>query len=301
MFKNAVLLRAVGPLNLGALISGAQAREFASCGPTQPKSAGFVPPRSKGQAMVESIGKQWIIAIRTQTKSVPASEVKKRLEAALDLAEKEIGRRPKGKAVREMKEQIIHELLPQAFPKDSQVNIWIDPSDGLVVVGTQSWSRAGDLTLLLADTLPGVQFSAIQTASMVEGCMGSWLLAKEAPPGFSLDRECELKQPDGEKAVVRYSRHTLDIDEVGEHIKQGKSPTRVAMTRGGRVSFVLANDRSLRKINILDSAVEAAAGNEAADAFDADFAIATGELRPLIDDLIAALDGEVEPRKAAAE
>ena len=50
--------------------------------------------------------------------------------------------------------------------------------------------------------------------------MASWLSEKEAPAGFTIDRECELKQPDSEKATVRYARHTLDIDEVGEHIRQ---------------------------------------------------------------------------------
>jgi hypothetical protein len=69
--------------------------------------------------------------------------------------------------------------------------------------------------------------------------MSEWLTTKESPAGFSVDRECELKQPDSEKSLVRYARHTLEIDEVGEHIRQGKVPTQLAMTWNGRVSFVL--------------------------------------------------------------
>jgi len=301
MFKNAVIVRAVGPINLGALISGVIAREFVPCAPTQTKSAGFVRPRGKHETLVESIGGQLIIAVRTQTKSVPASEVKRHLEVLLDKVEADTGRRPKGKSFKELKEQVIHELLPKAFPKDSEVAIWIDPQDGLVVIGTQSWNRAGDLTSLLAEALPGVQFSALQTAQSPASCMAAWLLDKEAHEPFSLDRECELKQPDGEKAVVRYSRHTLDIDEVGDHINQGKQPTRVALSRAGRVSFVLADDLSLRKISMLDVALEAATSAEKSDAFDANVALETGELRPLIEDLIRALGGEIKPPNPTQE
>ena len=33
------------------------------------------------------------------------------------------------------------------------------------------------------------------------GAMGEWLATREAPAGFTVDRECELKQPDSEKAA----------------------------------------------------------------------------------------------------
>ena len=86
--------------------------------------------------------------------------------------------------------------------------------------------------------------------------MSAWLSEKQAPPGFSIDRECELKQPDSEKAAVRYARHTLDIDEVGEHIKQGKLPTQLALTWNSRVSFVLTEGLALKKIKLLDVVLE---------------------------------------------
>ena len=34
----------------------------------------------------------------------------------------------------------------------------------------------------------------------------------EGPGGFSIDRECELRSPLEEKALVRYQRHNLDSD-----------------------------------------------------------------------------------------
>ena len=127
--------------------------------------------------------------------------------------------------------------------------------------------------------------------------MAGWLKSREAPAGFSIDRECELKQPDSEKAAVRYTRHPLEIDEVAAHIDQGKWPTQLAMTWQGRVSFVLHESMSLKKIKLLDvDAKEGTAQDEGG--FDASVAIATGELGKLLADLIEALGGESQPRQA---
>ncbi len=119
--------------------------------------------------------------------------------------------------------------------------------------------------------------------------MAHWLLTQEAPVGFSIDRQCELKAVDESKSVVRYGRHPLDIDEVKQHVEHGKLPTKLALTWDDRVSFLLADNLQLKKINFPDSVLDQA-GDE--DSFDTDVAIATGELAKLIPDLIEVLGGE---------
>jgi recombination associated protein RdgC len=130
--------------------------------------------------------------------------------------------------------------------------------------------------------------------------MAEWLATREAPAGFSIDRDCELKQPDSEKATVRYARHTLDIDELAAHIQQGKLPTQLAMTWNGRVSFVLTEALTLKKIKLLDVVLEGTPEPQGDDGFDADVALSTGELRLLIADLVAALGGELVRDAGAA-
>ena len=132
--------------------------------------------------------------------------------------------------------------------------------------------------------------------------MAAWLSDREAPAGFTLDRECELKQPDSEKATVRYARHTLDIDEVGQHIQGGKLPTQLGLTWASRVSFVLTEAGTMKKIKLLDVVLENAAPQGDADdgSFDTDVALATGELMQLIPDLVAALGGPLVKSGAAS-
>ena len=75
----------------------------------------------------------------------------------------------------------------------------------------------------------------------------------------------------------------------------GKVPTRLAMTWSDRVSFVLTEAMQLKKIAFLESVFEGSASpaDGKDDNYDADVAIATGELSQLIPDLLEALGGEM--------
>ena len=152
---------------------------------------------------------------------------------------------------------------------------------------------------LLTEALPGLALALVHTATSPQAAMAHWLASQEPPAGFSIDRECELKAADEEKAVVRYARHPLDIEEVQSHIAAGKLPTRLALTWEGRVSFLLTEGLQLKKIAFLDTVFEGQADGEGG--FDADVAIATGELAQLLPDLLAALGGEVPAGVAMAQ
>lgn len=294
MFKNVLVYRITHweQPELAVIEEKLAAAPFVECGASQPESFGWVPPRGEQHgALIESVGGQLLLRLMVETKAVPGSAVKIRLDAELDKLEQETGRRPKGKRAKELKEQIVHELLPRAFPKRSSTLVWIDPEARCVVVDTGSQKKADRITSALIEALGGgMVLGLLQTQLSPAVAMAQWLSTKEAPHGFSVDRECELKQPDSEKATVRYARHSLEIDEVGAHIEQGKVPVHLALTWDGRVSFTLTDALVLKKVKLLDVVLE---GKDADDGgFDTDVAIATGELRKLIPDLIDALDGE---------
>ena len=228
MFKNVLLYRISqwDTSSLDTIEERLATGRFVACGATQPESAGWVEPRGgKHTSLMESVGGQLILRLAVERKAVPGSAVKSRLEERLDKIEQETGRRPKGKQAKELKEEVMQELLPRAFPKHSANLVWIDPQAGFVVVNAGSVKASDRIVTLLVETLGGgIVLRLVQTQVAPATAMAEWLQAKEAPGGFTIDRECELKQPDSEKAAGRYARHTLDIDEVGEHIKQGKSP-----------------------------------------------------------------------------
>ena len=304
MFKNALIYRIAhwDPSALADLSDRLGAGRFVECGATQGESAGWVEPRGERHgALVEAVGGRLILKSCTETKAVPSGVVKNLLEERLAAIEQQTGRRPKGRQVREFKEQLVHELMPRAFPKRVTTLVWIDATARWVVIDAASAKRADAIVSRLMDLLGGgITLIPLQSAMAPATAMAAWLHDQQAPAGFSIDRDCELRQPDSEKATVRYARHALEIDEVSAHIRQGKVPTQLAMTWGSRVSFVLTEALALKRIKFLDVTIEAAASGAEEGSFDADVAIATGELGRLIPELIDALGGELEPERDAA-
>ena len=200
-----------------------------------------------------------------------------------------------------MKEDVLLALLPHAFPKQSCVNVWIDPKAGLLVLDTSSANRGDTAVTALVRTFDGIVVAPIQTQLAPAGAMAEWLTSQEPPQGFTVDRECELRSSDESKAVVRYGNHALDIEEVRQHIASGKIPTHLALTWNGRVSFQLTDNTSLRGIKFLDGVFEGGSKDTSADQFDADVAIFTGEVSGLIADLLDALGGEIAAAEAVIE
>jgi recombination associated protein RdgC len=298
MFKNALLYR-IGPWEpptSAEIESRLDAGRFVECGASQQESIGWVEPRGeKNGVLMEGVNGQLILKLCIERKAVPSQVVKNQLEQQLEKIEADTGRRPKGKKAKELKEDIVHGLLPRAFPKRGATLIWIDPRAKLIVVGAGSVKASDRIVSMLVELLGGgITLTLLQTELSPATAMAEWLKSREAPPGFTIDRECELKQPDSEKALVRYARHTLDIDEVGEHITQGKLPTSLAMTWNSRVSFVLNEAGAVKKIKLLDVALEGAGSTGKDDnGFDTDVAITTGELSQLFPQLIEALGGEL--------
>ena len=72
-------------------------------------------------------------------------------------------------------------------------------------------------------------------------------------------------------------------------------PTQLAMTWDNRVSFVLTEQLAIKKIKLLDVVLEGKdASGKGDNGFDADVAIATGELARLLPDLVDALGGPLK-------
>lgn len=299
LFKNIVVYRIDNPAAIPtaeAFEELAKKKVFTPCEPTQQLSVGLVPPRGQEHGLlVESVAGQLILKLKVEKKAVPGGAVKAELEARCKKLEEETGRKPGRKAKAELKEEIVQEMLPRAFSKFSGNTLWLDREGGFLVVGAGS-ARGADAAItllveLLADAgLPALSLRPLNTNRAPSGAMADWLLAKEAPHPFNLEREVELRSADESKASVRYSHHNLELDEIGNHIKEGKLPTRLALGWEGRVSFTLGDDLTLKKFSAL---LESENADPATDAFDADVALTTGELRAMLPALLTALGGEI--------
>jgi recombination associated protein RdgC len=303
VFKNLITYRigADVALDLQALGEALTREPFLPCAPTQPLSVGWAAPRGiEHAALVEAVDGHWLLKLKREQRILPSSVVLQRVDELVAHIEQQTGRKPGKKARKELKEQATHELLPKAFTKTSATLVWIAPAQRLLMVDAGSSTRADEVVTLLIQAQPGLSLQLLQTADNPAACMGAWLMDGVTPEGFQVERECELKGSDEQKPVVRYTRHTLDIDEVRAHLVAGKMPTRLALSWSERVAFTLTEGFALKKIGFLDLAFEGRPDASGDEAFDADLALATGELSRLIPALIDGLGGDHDFAKVPA-
>ncbi len=262
-----------------------------SCGSQDMESRGWVSPLGN-DLLLHVVGQQWLIAFGVESRLLPSSVVRQEAETRAEaLAERQgykLGRRQ----MKELHEQITQELLPRAFTYRRRTWVWIDPVDGWLGIDTSSMARAEEALECLRRTLDDFPLKLVRTARSPESAMADWL-AGEAPAGFTVDQDCELRSVSEEKATVRYAHHPLDGGEIKNHLATGKLPTRLALTFNDRVSFVLTEKLELKRLDFLGTVREELGNEEDAEAlFDAEFALMTGELVRLLPALIETLGGE---------
>lgn len=269
---------------------------FHGCGAFDMQSRGWVPPRGEEGELLVSVNRQWLIALGIEQKLLPATVIRQYTQARIADLEAKQGFKAGRAQARDLREQVTAELLPRAFVKRSLVYAWIDPINRWLVIDAASPAKAEEVLDHMKLTLDDLPLKLLRTRTAPATAMTTWLANNDGPAGFSIDRDCELRALGEEKAVVRYVRHALDGKEIAEHIASGKTVTRLGMTWRDRVSFVLTEQLQVKRLAFLDVLKEEAEKQTESgdDLFEANFALMSGELAPLLADLAEALDGEAE-------
>lgn len=294
MIKNASIFT----IELKSIVAQGDSHEhtYTPCTPTQEHASGWIPPRGEEHGSLSEIGPNGIrmLKMAVETRKVPGQAVRAALDERVKAITAETGRKPGAKRKKELKAEIIQELLPKAFSKVKHVTGWIDQNHGLLVIDTASPSVCDLFISLLIKSLPDAIIRPLLTESSPAATMTHWLLEDTTPDAIDIGRACALQSGDS-KATVRFKNHTLDVDDVASHIRSGKHAISLEVSWRGRVQFTLTEDLRLRGIKFLDLVFEENTTVEANDAFDADVAITTGEIAPAILGIIEALGGQISP------
>lgn len=254
---------------------------------------GWASPRDD-DSLVYSINRQMLLTFRAEKKLLPASVVNQVTKArALEIEEQQ-GYKPGRKQMRELKEQVTDELLPRAFSIRRDTRVWIDAVNGWLVIDAASQALADDVLGLLVKSIDQLPLASVRVAQSPVAAMTDWVLSGEAPGGFTLDQDAELRSAGEGNATVRYVGHALEADDMRRHIEAGKQCMRLAMTWNDRISFVLTPSLTIKRVTPLDvikDASDPTAQNDD-ERFDSDVTLMTLELGRLFIDLIEALGGE---------
>ena len=299
-FRNLQLYRLPTPwaIDLASLEEQVARGPFVKCPSNQPLSRGWVSPRRDG-ALVFALDRQWLLALAVEQRLLPASVVIEEVRERAEAIEAQQGYAPGRKQLKELRERVTEELMPRAFTRRRSTFVWIDPQNGWLCVDASSPARAEEVIEHLRHCLDEFPLALLHTQVSPASAMADWLAGGDAPAGFTIDRDCELKASGDEKSAVRYVRHPLEGDEIKAHLASGKVPTRLALTWDDRISFVLTERLEIKRLAFLDLLKEQAekSAEHADEQFDADFALMTGELSRFLPQLVEALGGEVAEDK----
>jgi recombination associated protein RdgC len=255
---------------------------------------GWDTPRPNG-GLVHVVNKQMLILLGTEKKLLPASVINQVAKAKAAELEEAQGFAPGKKAMKELTERVADELLPRAFSIRSNVWTWIDPVNGWLVVDAASPGKADEVIKLLLKAVDRMPLESLRVQKSPVAVMTAWLEMDEAPAGFTVDQDTELRATGESKAAVRYVKHALEPDDIRRHIKAGKQCTRLAMTWDSKISFVLTESLAIKGIKPLDviSENESTTRNDE-ERFDGDMMLMTGELSKMMADIVEALGGEAK-------
>ncbi|MDB5728273.1 MAG: recombination-associated protein RdgC [Noviherbaspirillum sp.] len=294
-FKNLQIYRITAPLGMTSeqLEEALAKQAFAACSSIDMQTQGWISPRDNGM-LVHTVNRQMLLQLGTEKKLLPSTVVNQVSKARAAELEEQQGFKPGRKQMKEIKEQVTDELLPRAFSIRRTTSVWIDPVNHWLVVDAASPAKADEVFKTLLKSVDSLPLGTLRVERSPVAAMTDWLAADEAPSGFTVDQDTELRAATEGKATVRYVRHTLEADDVRRHIAAGKQCTRLAMTWSDRVSFVLTEALTIKRVaplDVLKENTDTMTQNDD-ERFDTDFALMTGELSRMMTDLVQALGGE---------
>jgi recombination associated protein RdgC len=220
--------------------------------------------------------------------------VREQLAQKVEMIEEKEQRKVGRKEKLDLRDQLMVDLLPQAFTKSALTYAYIDTKGGWLLVDAASAKRAEALTTLLRDTLGTLPLVPLETNQSPGTIMTGWLLGKIPTREFQIMDQCELREPGEEGGIVRCRRQSLTGSEIQAHLDAGKQVVQLGLEWDQRIAFVLGEDLALKRLKFLDIIQDEAADTEAEDAaarFDVDFSLMSLELGRLLPKLVDTFGG----------
>jgi len=230
------------------LQAAVERRQFVPCGAIESSSAGFVPPAQGNVAMSRRVGNVIAIALREDSKILPACVVQAEVKRRAEELEEQQGFRPGRKQTKELKEVVTDDLLAKAFIRTTIVRAWLDFDAGLLVIDASSDSKADHVLGALVRSLEEApMFRRWRTVGAPVDHFTNWVHSSEAPEDFSIDDRALFTGDDGSKVRLT-NRSIVDDAAVTKLMESGQRCSELALTYADKLSFVLTSGLVLRRI-----------------------------------------------------
>ena len=297
-FKNLIFFRLEKPFAYTpeALEESLEKMSFVPCGRHELSSLGWSSPMGKLSEMRVHAGSgAMMICAKKEERILPASVIREFVSDKVEAIEETEMRKVNKKERDTIKDEVILDLIPKAFTRSSHTWAIILPKQSLLIVDASSSKKADEFTTLLRKTLTDTPLKLPQVQHVPAEGLTLWLSSTDnLPHDLDIGDECELLEPGDEGSLVRCRRQDLAGTEITAHIKAGKNVVKLGVTWDEKLSFMLVDDLSIKKLKYSDELVEEATEkSDAATQFDADFTLMALEFGRFIPRLLEFSGGEV--------
>jgi len=297
-FKNLHLFRFTEAFDhsADALRESLEKERFQPCTAQESERWGWTHPVGGHDDLLVEQNGRLMIAAHKEEKILPASVVNEHLAERLETLQQKLDR-PLRKAEREaLKEEVLFELRPRAFSRRTTFHAYLNPRSGWLIINSASQKNAEALTELLRKSLGSLPIRSPAPQTPIGTTLTHWLSDDSQPAEFSLEEECELHAPQENGGIVRCRQQSLLDDEVQGHLQAGKTVVKLALNWRDRLSFLLDDQLSIKRLKFLELLQDERDNVETDDDpllnFEADFKIMASEVEKLLEELLQALGGE---------
>ncbi|VEB35152.1 recombination associated protein [Legionella sainthelensi] len=256
--------------------------------------------------MIQEIAGSSLICLGKEERILPRGVINKMLAEKVQLLETQQGRMVKRAEKAQMAEDIEFELLPKSFCVQKRLLAILDSSSKRIIINTSSPNQAAQLTSFLRKSVAGISIEPLSHTENLALRFAEWIHSPETlPQHFQLASDCLLFSLDDEKKRVHCKGYELPAEEILTLLSQGMATAEISLIWKERIQLTLTHDFTFKKLKSLEYLVddfnEIKQLDEEYQQRDAALALLSGELRELINDLLAALIAKQTETKIEVE
>ncbi|WP_110685107.1 recombination-associated protein RdgC [Salinicola aestuarinus] len=290
----------VEAIALGDLEAALAACAFRPVSDREMRRVGWTPPAGRqGERYAHEIQGHRLFAMLRQERLLPAAVVNEEVNERREARELHEGQPLNRRERQLLKEQVIEELLPQAFTRTQRIEVWWDTRRRLIGINAASRKRAEEVLDLLRQTLGSLKVTPLATKTPPARGMTAWLTdAGSRPASLLLGDRVELRAAEDD-GIVGARSVDLDSDEIQSLLDNGRQASKMSLGSEGLLRAVLHDDLALKSLQfddaLLDEASQSEDGDDPAVRLETDFALMSDALGKFTDQLIDWLGGEADP------
>src|SRR6185312_8941023 len=156
------------------------------CGPLEMFTRGFVPPvgRGEGEPLTHALKRCTLMTVGGEDKLLPAAVINDELQRKVQKIAEEEGRKIGGRERKRLKEDLLTELLPRAFVRQSRMSAYVDKQHGWLVLDTSSRKSAENALSQVREALGSFPAVPLAPEEGPRVLMTDWLANGNLPAGL---------------------------------------------------------------------------------------------------------------------